>query len=147
MAVILPATGAGDATPSVVTYTTASGASGTHTQIVHTRPDPSAIVARVSSTAINSATSGDNTLVTGTTGTTIRVLGLFIGSTGAQTWRFKSSTATDLFPSIPVGAAASPMVWPITGEPWVTTTAGGSLILFQSTSVQISGRLLYTQSS
>jgi len=146
MAVIIPPTGSGDATPSVATYTTAGGASGTHSQIVHSRPEPAA-VARISSTAINSATSGNNTLVSGTTGETIRVMGLFIGSTGAQTWRFKSSTGSDLFPSVPVTAAGHPMVWPITGEPYVTTTAGGDLILFQSTSVQISGRCYYTKST
>lgn len=147
MAVILPATGAGDATPSVATWTTSAGASGVHHQRIQTRPDAAVTVALMSSTSINSATSGDNTLVTGTTGTTIKVMGLFIGSTGAQTWRFKSSTATDLFPSIPVAAAGVPLVWPVTGEPWVTTTAGGNLLIFQSTSVQISGRLIYIQSS
>jgi hypothetical protein len=148
MAIVLPATdptiGMGTPFPSIATYTTAGGASGTHTQIVHVRPDSSAIVPRLSSTSINSATSGNNTLVTGIAGTTIRVMGLFIGSTGPQLWRLKSGTLTTLWPDTPT--AGGPLVLPITGEPYVTTTAGGDLIIFQSTSVQVSGRIYFTQS-
>jgi hypothetical protein len=146
MAVVLPATGAGDATPSVATWTTSAGASGVNHQQIVTRPDVSALVARFSSTSINSATSGDNTLVTGTTGQTIRVMGLFIGSTGAQTWKFKSSTATDLMPAFPAAAGGN-FSLPITGEPYFVTGAGENLIILQSTSVQISGKLYYVKSS
>src|ERR1043165_4152360 len=113
MAVILPATGAGDATPSVATWTTSAGASGVNHQQIVTRPDPSALVARLSSTTINSATSGDNALLTGTTGQTIRVLGMMLVSTAAQPWKFRSSTATDLMPNFQA-AAGVPFVLPIT---------------------------------
>lgn len=146
MAVILPATGSGDATPSVATWTTSAGASGTNHQQIVTRPDPSASVSRFSLVSINSATSGDNSLVAGTTGQTIRIMGLFIGSTGAQTWKFKSSTATDLMPSFPVAASGN-LVLPITGEPYYITTTGETLYISQSTSVQISGRLFYIKAS
>ena len=146
MAVILPATGAGDATPSVATYTSSAGASGVNYQQIVTRPDVCATVMRVSSTSINSATSGDNALVTGTTGQTIKVLGLFIGSTGAQTWKFKSSTATDLMPLFPAAAGGNFQL-PITGEPYFVTTTGDTLYILQSTSVQISGKLYYIKSS
>ncbi len=146
MAVILPATGSGDATPSVNTYTTASGVSGTHTQQIHSRPDPTAVVARISSTSINSATSGDNSLVAGTTGQTIRILGMMLVSTAAQTWKFRSSTATDLMPAFQA-AAGVPFVLPIHGEPYFVTTTGDTLYITQSTSVQISGKLWYTKSS
>jgi hypothetical protein len=45
-------------------------------------------------------------------------------------------------------AAGVPLVMPPNGEPWVTTTAGGDLSVFLSTfSTQMSGRLLYSQSS
>ena len=144
--ITIPPTGSGTATPDVATYTTATGTSGTHYQVMHSRPEPASL-ARISSVAINVSTSGNNTLVAGTTGETIRVMGWFLGSTGAQTWRFKSSTASDLFPSVPVTAAAAPTVWPIVGEPYVTTTAGGALIIFQSTSVQLSGVVYYTKST
>lgn len=146
MAVILPATGSGDATPSVATWTTSAGASGVNHQQIVTRPDVSALVARFSSVNINSATSGDNSLITGTTGQTIRIFGLFIGSTGAQTWKFKSSTATDLMPFFPAAAGGN-LVLPITGEPYYITTTGETLYINQSTSVQISGRVFYVKSS
>ncbi len=146
MAVILPATGSGDATPSVATWTTSAGASGVNHQQIVTRPDPSATVSRFSMVSINSATSGDNSLVVGTSGQTIRIMGLFIGSTGAQTWKFKSSTATDLMPFFPAAASGN-LVLPITGEPYYITTTGETLYINQSTSVQLSGRLAYVKSS
>jgi len=146
MAVILPATGAGDATPSVATWTTSAGASGVNHQQIVIRPDVSAIVARFSNVSLSANTSGDNTMISGTTGQTIRVMGFFIGSTGAMTWKFKSSTATDLMPSFPA-AAGGAFGMPITGEPYFVTNAGESLVLNQSTSVQISGKIYYTKSS
>jgi len=146
MAVILPATGSGDATPSVATWTTSAGPSGTHVQLIQTRPDPSSTGARLSSTSINSATSGDNALLTGVASQTIRIMGMMLVSTATQSWKFKSSTATDLMPTFQA-AAGVPFSLPITGEPYFVTTTGDTLYILQSTSVQISGKLWYKQSS
>lgn len=146
MAVILPATGSGDATPSVATYTTSAGASGTHVQRIQSRPDVSVSVLTISTTNISAASTADTAIVTGVASQTIRILGVMIGSTAAQTWKFKSSTATDLMPFFPT-AAGGTFVLPITGQPWFVTTTGDTLYIIQSTGLQISGKLWYTQSS
>jgi hypothetical protein len=146
MAVILPATGSGDATPSIATYTSSAGASGVQYQQIVVRPDCSANTMRISTTSINSATSGDNALVTGTSGQTIRILGMMLVSTATQSWKFKSSTATDLMPTFQA-AAGVPFSLPISAEPYFITTTGETLYILQSTSVQISGKLWFTKSS
>jgi hypothetical protein len=146
MAVIIPPTGSGDVTPSVATYTSSAGASGTHYQQVTVRPDVSATVARLSSTSISAnTTAADTIIVAGVASQTIRVMGLFIGSTVAQTWKLRSS-GNDLFPSIPLPAGTFFQL-PILGEPYFLTTAGGALLINQSTSIALSGKLYYTQSS
>ncbi len=147
MAVILPATGAGDATPSVATWTTSAGASGVNHQQIVTRPDVSATVARFSSTSFSVATSGDNAIITGTSGQTIRIMGLILGATSAETWKFKSSTATDILPNFPIAASAN-FVLPVTGEPYFVTTTGDTLYIFLSTGpTALTGKLYYTKSS
>jgi len=144
MGITVPPTGSGDPTPSVATYTSSAGASGTHYQQMVTRPDVAGTVARFSRVSVNVSSSGAAVLVAGSSSMTVRVMGLFLGSTGAQTWKLQSS-ATDLFPAMPIAASGS-FILPITGEPWTLTTAGAGLSIVQTTSVQLSGLLYYTQS-
>ena len=147
MAVILPATGSGDATPSVATWTTSAGASGVNHQQIVTRPDVAATVGRLSSTQFSFATSGDNLLIAGTASQTIRVMGLILGATSAETWKFKSSTATDILPNFPIAASAN-FVLPPTGEPYFITTTGDTLYIFLSTGpTALTGKIYYTKSS
>jgi hypothetical protein len=95
--------------------------------------------------AINHAASGDNTIVAGVTGQTVRMMKLFLVATAAVTLKVKSGTGTDLTGPISLAAGGS-IVLDLDGEPWFTTATGAALTINLSAAVQISGRLYYTQS-
>lgn len=99
-----------------------------------------------SRTAINAASSGDNTLIAAVTGQTIRVHKLFLIASGAVNIKFKDGAGgTDFHPAIPLYAGGG-MTLDFDGDPWFLTTAGNAFVLNLSAAVQISGRIYYSQS-
>lgn len=115
----------------------------TNTQPVTSTP---ALAAAALSTraAINAASSGDNTLVAGTGGQTIRVHKLFLVTSGAVNIKFRSA-ATDFHPALPLQSGGS-FVLDFDGDPWFVTTPADALVLNLSAAVQVSGVLYYTKS-
>jgi len=95
--------------------------------------------------AINCSTSGDNTLVTGVSGQSIRVYAFFLMVSGAVNLKFKDGAATDFFPAWPFLSAGAGWEKDPMGRPWLTTSGGNALVLNLSAAVQVSGRLYYTQ--
>ena len=94
---------------------------------------------------INASSSGDNTLVSGTGGQTVRAYKLFLVVAGDVNIKFKSGAGTDLCPAMAMSAGGS-MTLDFDGEPWFTTAVGDGLVLNLSAAVQVSGRLYYTKS-
>ena len=96
--------------------------------------------------AINCATSGDNTIVTGTSGQSVRVYAFFLMVNAAVNLKFKDGASTDFHPAWPflsqgAGWEKDPM-----GRPWFTTSGGNALVLNLSAAVQVSVQLYYTKS-
>lgn len=96
--------------------------------------------------AINCATSGDNTLVTGTAGQSVRVYAFFLMVGGAVALKFKDGAATDFFPAWSFLSAGAGWEKDPMGRPWLTTSVGNALVLNLSAAVQVSGRLYFTKS-
>jgi len=97
--------------------------------------------------AINCSALGDNTIVPGTAGQTIRVYGFFFWVMNAVDVKWKDG-ATDWFPGggLPLNAKGAYWEKDPVGRPWLTTQSGNGLILNLSAGVQVSGRLYYTKS-
>ena len=97
--------------------------------------------------AINCVASGDNTLVTGTAGQTVRVYGFFLMVNGAVSLKWKDGASTDFHPALPFLAQGASWEKDPMGRPWFTTSGGNALVLNLSAGVQVSGRLYYTKSA
>jgi len=95
---------------------------------------------------INCATLGDNTIVIGTAGQTIRVFAFFFVATAANNIKWKDGIGADFHPALPFLANGSWDKDPM-GRPWFTTQAGNGLILNLSVAAQVSGRCYYTKSA
>lgn len=104
-----------------------------------------ATVANLTSAQVNAAGAGDNTLVAGIAGQTIRLWKIFLVVNAAVNIQFKSG-ATTLTPVMNMLANGS-FVLDFDGEPWLVTAVADALILNLSAAVQVSGRLYYTQSA
>lgn len=96
-------------------------------------------------TAINAASSGDNTLIAAVVGQTIRVHKLFFIASGTVNIKFKDGAGSDLTPAMPLYAGGG-VTLDFDGDPWFVTTAGNAFVLYLSAAVQISGRIYYSQS-
>lgn len=100
-------------------------------------------IGMLSEAIINFASSGDNTIVAGVAGQTVRVFRMF----------FVTNTATNVTPkdgsvgltgAISMGTRGS-FVLDLDGEPWFTTSTGNAFVINSSSAVQVSGRLFFTQ--
>jgi hypothetical protein len=126
------------------------GGDGAGTMASETDPYPTIArpylptVARCNSSAINVAGSGDNQLLAGTGGQTIRVWKFWLVAAAAVSLKFRDGT-TDLHPAIALVAGGSWLL-DLDGEPWFVTAAGNALNLNLSAAVQVSGRWYYTKS-
>ena len=121
---------------------TVQGISG-GTAVPTSRSLPTAALS--SRTAINAASSSDNTLIAAVAGQTIRVHKLFFVASGAVNIKFKDGASTDLTPAMPIYAGGG-FTLDFDGDPWFVTTAGNAFVLNLSAAVQISGRIYYSQS-
>jgi len=79
---------------------------------------------------VDTASSGDNTLVAAVAGKRYKVLGWNLASAAAHNVTFKSGSSTELFGPIEISATC-PNVAPVTepGYPWFLTDAGEALVL------------------
>lgn len=96
--------------------------------------------------AINAASSGDNTLVSGVANTRIRVYRAFFKVNGSGTGvsaKFKTGS-TDFHPALPFNDKDG-MVLDYAEYPWFTCGVAEDLKLNLSAAIQVSGRLYYTQ--
>ncbi len=94
---------------------------------------------------IDGNANGDNILVAGVGGQTIRVFKLFVVFGGGVNAKFKESTPADLTGAMSMVQNGSIFLG-FDGEPWFVAPAGKDFILNLSAGVQISGAVYYTQS-
>ena len=94
--------------------------------------------------AINASATGDNTLVAGVASQVIRAFKLFLVVSAATNLTFKDGGSA-LTGAIAMTANGSITLDLDPRYPWFTTSAGNSLVLGQSGSAQISGRVYYEQ--
>jgi hypothetical protein len=98
-----------------------------------------------STTAINFASAGDNTLVTGISGKIISVFKIFFVVSLPTNLIFKDGTGgTALTGAIPVPANGS-LTFTFDTTPWFTASFGNNFVLNQSSTAQISGTVYYFQ--
>ena len=101
-------------------------------------------VAGLASAAINASGAGDNALVAGVAGQTVRIWKIFLVCSAAVSLKFKDGAGADLTPALAMLANAS-IVLDVDGEPWFVTGAGNGFVLNLGSAVQVSGRVYYTQ--
>jgi len=96
---------------------------------------------------VNLSTSGDNTVISGVGGQTIRIMKMFliIGGASEQDITFKDSTPATLLPSSPFTPPASLQLM-LDGVPWFITAAGKDFIINLSAAQKVTGIVYYTQS-
>lgn len=103
-------------------------------------------IANLTSAVVSVAASGDNTLVAGIGGQTIRIWKLLLVFNAAVNIIFKDGAATNLTGVMNMLANGS-FVLDFDAEPWFLTAAANAFILNLSAAVQVSGRIYYTQSA
>lgn len=108
----------------------------------NTRFSP-ALVSQLTEASIDFVSTGDNTLVAGVGGQSVKVYKLFFVASAATTVIFKSG-ATALTGAITLAAGGS-VVLDFDAEPWFTTGTAAAFVLNQSGTAQISGRVYYIQ--
>jgi hypothetical protein len=95
--------------------------------------------------AIDAATSGDNTLVTGVTGKKIRVLSLMMISAGTVTARFESGASGTALSGQMNLIANSGFTLPFNPVGWFETAAAALLNLELSAAISVDGMLVYVE--
>lgn len=125
------------------------GADGVAADVDNANPWPVAMghrtTAALDSAQINASASGDNTLLAGTGGQTIRMFKGWLVAAAAVSIKFKDGASTDFHPAIALNAGAS-WFFDFDGEPWFVTSSGNGLVLNLSAAVQVSGRFHYKKS-
>ena len=100
----------------------------------------------LSSAAINFATAGDQTLVTGVAGQIVTVYKLFLVSSLAATLTFKDGTGGTALTGPMSIAANGSLTFPFDTTAWFFASPGNNFVLTQTTTTsQISGRIYYSQ--
>jgi hypothetical protein len=104
----------------------------------------------MASVPIDTATSGDNTLVAAQAGMSIQVTGYVLVAAGAVNVKFKTSSGGELSGAMPMGtnstvvAPETPAAGPMNQRPFhMETVLGDGLLLNLSGNVQVSGHLTY----
>lgn len=103
------------------------------------------VTANLSSASINFSTTGDNTIIAGVSGQTIRVFKAFFNVSAATNITFKDGAATNLTGALNLSSGQG-MTLDFDSEPWFITSAGNAFIINQSGTAQVSGRIYYMQS-
>lgn len=94
---------------------------------------------------IDVAASGDNTIIAGIGGQTVRVFKLFFVCDAAVNVVLKDGAATALTGTM-VMSAGGAIVLDFDGEPWCTTGIGNAFVINLSAAVGVRGRAYYRQS-
>jgi hypothetical protein len=102
-------------------------------------------VPRLESAVVNAGALGNNTLVTGIGGETIRVFKLVLSFSTGTTVVFQDGASTPLSGPVSMLADGS-MVLDLDTEPWFLTSAGNDFVMNLSAAGTVGGRIYYTQS-
>jgi hypothetical protein len=100
--------------------------------------------AAMTAAAVNVNTSGDNTLVTGISGTVIRLYRLLLVPSAALTITIKDGSSTVLLGPMAIGANQI-LKLSFDSQPWAVTSMGNNLIINLSAGTQTGGASFYTQ--
>jgi hypothetical protein len=97
----------------------------------------------VSSVAINTASSGDQTIIAAPSTGKLRILGYVIvaGGTVSVTWKDGTTALAGPIPLVANSGVVAPVGPDSNG--WFTLSVGGALVLSLSGSVQVSGHVKY----
>lgn len=93
---------------------------------------------------IDCASSGDNTVIAGTSGQTIKIWSLILWWNGTVSAILKDAATRNLTGVI-AGVAQSRFILDETSHPWFTLTAANAFIVNLSGAVQVSGSVRYTK--
>jgi len=92
---------------------------------------------------VNMGTAAANVLVAALAANRNRVYKLVVVSAAAQTVQFQDG-ATNLTGPIPLTTGV-PLVLPMDGQPWLTSSIGNALNITQSSAVNLSGGVWFSQ--
>ena len=104
-----------------------------------------ATTSSLSAASISVSSSGNNTLVSGSSGKTIRVFKLFLVFSAAVNATFQDGASTSLSGAIPFSTNGS-IVLDLDTLPWFVTSAGNGFVLNLSSSASVNGTVYYVQS-
>lgn len=94
---------------------------------------------------IDTASSGDITLVSATSSQTTKLYRMLLVAAGATTITVKDGAGTTLTGAMTLSAGGA-IVLDYSGEPWFTTSSNTALIIANANAVQISGAAYYIKS-
>ena len=104
----------------------------------------STIPLEISEAALNFASSGDNTIVSASSGKIVRIFRIFFVVAGDVNVKMKDGAGTDLTAAMTMKTGGS-FVLDYDSFPWFSTVAGNAFLINLSGAVQVSGRIYYTQ--
>lgn len=112
--------------------------------VINFIPDiPTIASPTLKSAVINFNATGDNTIIAGVLGQTIRIMRMLLTTDGSSTTlTFKDSTPTNFTGAMTL----SGLILDDSGEPWYVTASGKGFVINQSGTAQISGTVWYSQS-
>lgn len=93
---------------------------------------------------VDTASSGDIALISGTAAQIIRIWKLYLRTNGNTTITFLDSTPANLMGAM-VSSEGGEILLPMDSDPWMTCTVAKGFTINNSAAVQISGRVLYTK--
>lgn len=96
----------------------------------------------ISTSAVSFASSGDNTVISATTGKRLLVNRIWFVVAGATSLTFKNGT-TALSGKVPVAANGS-FTLDLSDEPWFITSLSAAFVINSTNAVQVSGQVYYT---
>lgn len=95
------------------------------------------------SAIIDTATSGDNTIIAAVTGRKFAIFQMWLWINGTVTITLKNGAGANLIGPMACVAQNNPQ-WPHGDDPWFITSAGNAFIINLSGAVQVSGRVYYS---
>lgn len=96
---------------------------------------------------IDCAGSGDNTVISGTSGQTIKIWSLLLWWNGSVSVTLKDGASTRGLTGAIAGVAQTRFILDETDHPWFTLTTGNAFIVNLSGAVQVSGTVRYTKAA
>lgn len=93
---------------------------------------------------INFATSGDHTVIQGSSGSSpVHVYGIMFTVDGATAITFKDSAGTSLSGALLLTGSGSSLTLPISASPWFPVGIGNDFIINSSNAVSVQGTVWY----